>query len=374
MKFRQNSRALRRKALSALTCAFEAFDSPHDEGRHTRVLLHLQHAFEMLLKAVLVQAGTEVFDKVTGRSIGFRKCLALVRSSSTISLGDDDAGTLLTINAMRDEEQHWFAIVPEQILYLYARAAVTLFEELSTKAFGDRLADHLPARVLPLSVEPPRDLALLLDDEYSQIAVLLQPGRRARHEVGARIRTLLAMGAHTEPDVSVSVKDVARVENAIRRGGQRAEVLPKLEGLTTSVDGEGLVVTVHVTKSRGAPMRYVADEAEPAAAIRQVDLSVKYHRSASALARDTGLTGPRSLALRRHLGIDVEGPFSHLFQINATRTRMFSDHAFTTMRDAVASLDLDAVWAAHKPPRKGTPRIECAESGCRATGSGQGST
>jgi hypothetical protein len=32
-----------------------AFNSPQDDGRVTAVLLHLQHTFEMLLKAALVQ-------------------------------------------------------------------------------------------------------------------------------------------------------------------------------------------------------------------------------------------------------------------------------------------------------------------------------
>jgi hypothetical protein len=38
------------------------FNSYEDEGRITSVLLHLQHACEMLLKAVLVQNRAAVFD------------------------------------------------------------------------------------------------------------------------------------------------------------------------------------------------------------------------------------------------------------------------------------------------------------------------
>lgn len=46
---------LKQKALDSLVFTIEAFNSPHEAGRATRVLLHLQHAFEMLLKAALVQ-------------------------------------------------------------------------------------------------------------------------------------------------------------------------------------------------------------------------------------------------------------------------------------------------------------------------------
>ena len=60
------------KALDSLIFTIEAFNSPHDGGRATRVLLHLQHAFEMLLKAALVQTKDKrVFDS-RGPAAGMR--------------------------------------------------------------------------------------------------------------------------------------------------------------------------------------------------------------------------------------------------------------------------------------------------------------
>jgi len=44
---------LHNKAVASLVTAMTAFNSPVDTGRTTHVLLHLQHAFEMLLKAAL---------------------------------------------------------------------------------------------------------------------------------------------------------------------------------------------------------------------------------------------------------------------------------------------------------------------------------
>jgi hypothetical protein len=78
-------------------------------------------------------------------------------------------------------------------------------------------------------------------------------------------------------------------------------VFPRLEDVTTSIDGAGLTLTVHFTKKQGAPVRYVADDAVPAAAIREVDLLKKYHRSPTELASALGLTTARGTALRRHL-------------------------------------------------------------------------
>jgi hypothetical protein len=65
---RATAKTLHGKALSSMRTAMTAFNSPYDDGRPTVVLLHLQHAFEMLLKAALVQGGARVFDKKSGRS------------------------------------------------------------------------------------------------------------------------------------------------------------------------------------------------------------------------------------------------------------------------------------------------------------------
>jgi len=368
MRLRQEARVLKRKALSSLITATEAFNSPRDEGRATQVLLHLQHSFEMLLKAALVQAGVSVFDRKTGRSLGFERCVNLAMSEETIKLSETDAGTLRAIDAMRDDEQHWFNEVPEQLLYLHTRAGVTLFDDLLQRALDDHLTEHLPVRVLPVSADPPQDLAIVLDHEYSQIAALLRPGRRARHQARARIRTLLAMEAHVEPEARVSSKDVDRVERGIRDGDPRDQVFPRLSDIATAIDGAGITITVHFTKKQGVPVRYEADESVPAAAVREVDLQRKYHRSAADLATAVNLSGPRALALRRHLGIDADESCYHDFVFGAQRHRCYSDNAYTRMRDAAQSLDMAAVWDAHRPRVGGKPVPPCTIPGCSTEG------
>jgi hypothetical protein len=94
MKLKQEARVLRRKALASLTTATTAFNSPRDEGRTTQVLLNLQHSFEMLLKAALIQRGVSVFDRKDGRSLGMESCIRLAQSHPDIELSDADAGTV----------------------------------------------------------------------------------------------------------------------------------------------------------------------------------------------------------------------------------------------------------------------------------------
>jgi hypothetical protein len=341
----------------------EAFNSPHDIGRVTRVLLHMQHAFEMMLKSALVHVGVDVFDPELGRSLGFKTCLRKASAHPRIRINEFDAGTLRAIDAMRDDEQHWFNHISEQILYLHVRAGITLFADLLSTVFGEKLAAHLPIRVLPVSADPPRDLFLILDDEYSQIAALLKPGRRAGHEASARIRTLLAMEAHMETDTRVSRKDVDRVRKGIKNGASRDVVFPKLRDLATTEDGSGLTLKLRFTKNNKAPtVRYVADDNVPAAAIREVDLHRKYHRLPSELAAAVGLTINRAAALREHLGIDADESCVHVFKFGSQHHPRYSDKTYTLMKDAAESLDMSLIWEAHRPRSP----IKCPLPDCSA--------
>ncbi|WP_205717787.1 DUF3644 domain-containing protein [Actinomadura soli] len=359
-------RILKGKAIASLLNAMEAFNSPRDEGRSTSILLHLQHSFEMLLKATLVHLGEDVFDDQLGRSIGFESCVKKASQHPKVKLSASDAGTLRAIDAMRDDEQHWYNQVSEQLLYLHARAGITLIDDLLHLVFQERLASYLPHRVLPVSAEAPRDVALILDEEYAEIARLLQPGRRAGYEARARIRTLLAMEAHFEAETRVSQRDVGRVERGIKKGESRETVFPKLHDLSTSIDGEGITLKLRFTKSLDAPpVRYAADEAVPAAAIREVDLHRKYHRSKADLAKALDLSTARSAALRAHLGIDNDPACLHEFTFGSQIHPRYSDKAFALMKEAVRSLDIDAIWKAHRSRRNGKT-YECTAAGCKA--------
>jgi hypothetical protein len=318
----------------------------------------------MLLKSALHQRRVPVFDNKTGRSIGFEAAIRQAQQTNGIKLTEEEAGTLRAIDAMRDDEQHWYNEVDEGILYMHARAAITLYDDLLDRAFGEKLAEHLPLRVLPLSTEPPQDFDLLVDREYSKVAELLKPGRRAGAEARARIRTLLAMEAHTEPETKVSDKDVSRVEKGIRAGKSRDVVFPRLSNVGAAISGVGIEVQVRFVKKGGLPVTYVEGGAVDAAAVRTVDLQKKYHRSAFDMADKLGLTRPRAHALRVHLGIDADPNLTHTFHFGSQHLVRYSDHAFNEMERALESVDMDAIWQAHKALGKTTLNSTCTQPGC----------
>lgn len=259
----------------------------------------------------------------------------------------------------------------EGLLYLYVRAAVTLFDDLLSRVFGERLGDHLPSRILPISAEPPQSLELLVDREYERVAELLRPGRRASAEASARIRALLATEALADPDAAeVSESDVRRVSKGIRAGKTRAQVFPKLTGYSTDVSGSGLMVEVRMVKTGGLPVTYSDDlDLEPAA-IRTVDLEKKFYMGPYDLADRAGVPRSKAVALRRHLGLDGnDDHFSHRFVFGSQKHLRYSDNALNAMKQGKARVDMDRVWAAHRTPawnKRADSLPPCDQPGCVA--------
>lgn len=365
-----NVRVLRQKALSSFRTGVAAFNSLDDGGRVTLVLLSLQHAFEMLLKAALEAKKVSVFDKRSGKSISLEHAIRQCQQTDGIKMSDDEAGTVRALDSLRDGEQHWHVVVDEGLLYLYVRSAVTLFDDLLSRVFGERLGDHLPARVLPIGAEPPQGLDLLVDREYERIARLLKPGRRATAEANARIRALLATEALADPDAAeVSETDVRRVARGIRDGKSRSQVFPKLTGYSADVSGSGLMVEVRLVKSGGLPVTYTNDPAVDPAAIRTVDLEKKFYMGPYDLADRAGVSRSAATALRRHLGLDGnDDHYSHRFVFGKTKHLRYSDNALKAMLDSVGTVDIDRVRAAHRTLASNakSPLPSCDQPGCVA--------
>ena len=367
-----NVRVLRGKAIASLRVGVATFNGLDDEARTTTVLLSLQHAFEMLLKAILeAKKDKGVFDKRTQKSISLDKAINRCQQIEGVRLTDEEAGVIRHLDAMRDAEQHWHLVVDEGLHYHNARTAVTLFDDLLQRVFSENLSEHIPKRVLPISAEAPLALDLLVDREFARIAELLKPGRRATAEAKARVRTLLATEAIADADAAeVREDDVRRVTRGIREGKTREQVFPKLTGYTSDIQGDGVAVEVRLVKSGGLPVTYTDDPDADTAAIRTVDLEKKFHMGPYDLADKAGVDRTRAVALRRHLGLDNDDDhFSHLFQFGGTKHRRYSNNALAAMREAIKTVDLDKVWSSHRtvPSNARTPAPPCDQPGCAVT-------
>jgi hypothetical protein len=121
----------RRGPAGQFITAAEAFNSPRDEGRVTKVLLHLQHVFEKLPKATPVQTGKPVFNQATGRSQGLERSIGLAMRYDTIKLSETVQRGLRTDPLpARPRGRH-------------------ASDDILRRVFGERLNTLFPERVLP---------------------------------------------------------------------------------------------------------------------------------------------------------------------------------------------------------------------------------
>ena len=93
----RDARLLKAKALASLRRCARAFNDFDDDGRVSTVLLHLQHSFEMLLKASLIEKTVRVFDKRKGRSIGFDKTVNVSQSRTMVEAGKKAGATIVYV-------------------------------------------------------------------------------------------------------------------------------------------------------------------------------------------------------------------------------------------------------------------------------------
>jgi hypothetical protein len=86
-----------------------------------------------------------------------------------------------------------------------------------------------------------------------------------------------------------------------------------------------------------------------AGAVRDVDLQARYPFSKGDLVGHTGLTPPKTTALRHHLGIDGNEAFHHRFVFGHSAHDCYSQAALKAMRDALdAGLDMEEVWTQYR--------------------------
>ena len=353
---RRTAKPLHDKALSSLRRAVRAYNDLDDDGRVTTVLLHLQHAFEMLLKAGLDQRRVAVMDPATGYSAGIDKCINLSREH--LGLTAAEAGTIRAIDAMRDHEQHWFAEVDEGILYNHMVAGVSLFQQLLKQVFDEDLRDHLPARVVPIATEPPKDIQFFIDRQFEEIKTLLLPNSRQAAKARARIRTLLAMEAHVDDRADQSERDVNSVVDGIKEGLSRDEVFPRLAALGSEHGGgQALEIQMRFVRRDGddvVPVKYVGEDYDgPVAAIRERDRRDRYKWSLEQLYKRFGLGNQKGKALRLRAGISDDNPkYADSTTIGATTFVQYSDEALGAMRDTLEELGIDRIWEDYKnaPP------------------------
>ena len=309
-KVKREAKLLRAKACDSLLLSIELFNRPHDRARVSGVLIQLDHAFEMFLKAAILDRGGRIRDSGAKETIGFDACVRRGLSDGGIKfLADEQALTLQTINGLRDAAQHHILDISEQQLYVHIQSGVTLFRDLLHSVFDEELADYLPNRVLPVSTSPPTDLASMFDSEVSEIRKLLRPGRRRRIEVEARLRPLTILDGTIKGEKGQpSQGELRRISRCLATGQNWSEVFSGVAAVNITVDGAGQSLSLRLSKKEGIPIRLVPEGTPGASvlAVKRVNELDYYSLGAQQLAAKVGLTVNKLVAVVDHLKIRAD--------------------------------------------------------------------
>jgi hypothetical protein len=342
------ARLLLGKAADSLLLGIEKFNCPFEPGRVTAVLIFLDHAFEMLLKASILQRGGRIRKRGAPETIGFDACVRVGLSDGKIKfLTEEQALTLQMLNGLRDAAQHHLITIQEAQLYIHAQSAVTLFRDLLKSVFHQELMDYLPQRVLPISTQSPVDLSALFDSETSEIRKLLNRRRKARVAIDARLRPLAIVeatirGRKTQP----SKNELHNLEKQLKKKRHWKSLFPGVSQIEISPHGSGPTLNLRLTKKTGIPVVLVPEGTPGASvvAVKRIDELSFYSLGAKELAAHVGVTINKVVAAVRVLKIDQDPTCFKEVTVGKVRFKRYSQHAIARIKEALRKRSIEEIW------------------------------
>jgi hypothetical protein len=347
---KKNVSPLLERSIESLTLAIELFNRPSEVARVHGVLILLQHAFEMLLKAAILQRTGRIHDREEKYTFGFDRCLTISTEEIKI-LSSDERATLSILDAQRDQAAHYYAEVSEDLLYVHAQSAVSLFDKMLRECFAVSLASRISDRILPISVRPPKDLIALLDAELSEVDTLLQRGKRQGARAIAKLRSVLAFVAGSRDDgTRVSEHDLSTAVSKRRHGHEWGVILPEVAQLRLSTDGTGIPLTMRISKDATIAVRVAKPGEEVVGTLvkQEVNLWDVFTMSRDDLAEKLALSGPRTSALIYELDLRSDATCYREIAKKSQVFKGYSKKALDKLREGKDRLNLDEVWRNHK--------------------------
>lgn len=353
---KKEARVLLGKSVDSLFLAVEHFNRPWDRGRPEAVLVLLDRSFELLLKAVIVHRGGKIRERRAKETIGFDSCVRKCVSDTLLKcLSEEEAITVQVINSLRDAAQHYLLEISEQQLYIYTQGGLTLYDDILKTVFRETLKKYLPNRVLPISTDPPKDLATVINAEFKDIKTLLAPGSRKHLDAQARLRTLQIVeeslgGSRSQPGEA----ELRRLVKEVSKGKSWQSIFPGLASLQLETTGTGLSVSLRITKHEGEPIQLVP-EGTPGAtvvAIKRVNELSYYSLGLHDLAEKLGLADIKMVAVVKALKVQSNSEYFKIFKIGKTMHKRYSIKCLDYLHEVLPGIDLNDIWEKYRPGKR----------------------
>jgi hypothetical protein len=335
------------RARESLILGVEVFNRPSDTGRVEGVLLTMNHAFEMLLKAVVFEKTGRIRAKHDKYNYGFEKCIGLCQTQLSV-LDENEALSLRNLNGFRDAAAHDLVDISEGLLYAHVEQAVLIFGALLKRVFNKELATWLPHRILPLSTSLPREITAVIEHDMAAISGMLSKGHRREDEAEARLRPYQVIEKNIRETQGIAVKEPSanQLVRNVKKGDWRT-VLPMVAGLVQPDTG-GIPMSLHVSKKSGFPVR-IDPDASAAIAFRYVKPEDKYPYLTSELAKKLSITTSKVVGLVKLLGLKNNEDFHTGIKVSQKGVvNRYSEKARKVMEAAIRKEGIDTLWAGVK--------------------------
>jgi len=349
---KKQAKLLFEKAVDSLILSISHFNNPWDRGRKEAVLILLDRAFELLLKAIILHKGGKIREAYARETIGHEKCVRKCISQTKVKCLTEEQGlTIQIINSFRDAAQHDIVELSEQELYMYSQAGVTLFRDLLRQEFKEELTSYMPERVLPVSTEPPRDLHTMVEADFKEIKKLLKPNSRRQIEAKSKLKSLAIVeaslgGVRSQPGEF----ELRKMVREVKDGKSWQDIFPGVASLQLETTGSGINVDIRITKKEGESVHLVP-EGTPGAtvlAVKRVNELDYYSLGAKKLADKTGLTLYKLLALVCHLKLQDSDEYFKIVKIESSVHKRYSKKAYEAIMSALEHIDMKEVTNDYK--------------------------
>lgn len=353
---KRDVKILLEKAISSLLLSVELFNRPHDYARTCSVLILLDHSFEMLLKASILHRGGNIFEKESGQTIGFEKCLRIsVGDGSIRFLTNEQVLTLQTINNIRDAQQHYIIDVSENQLYLYVQSGFTLFRDILRDVFQKDLYENIPTRVLPISTIPPLSLDILYNQEMDEIKKLLRYGSRRKGLAIAKLKSLEILEKSLKGEnTPVTERDLRKKLKEIKSQTDWKSIFPNVASIEVVPDDSSPTIALRFTKKEGIPI-HVVPEGTPDALVvglKRVDDLGFYNMTHGQLASAIHQSKSKTSALIWYLSLKEDPECSKAISLGKSTFYKYSFKAISKIKELLTKLSIEEVWKTYQDRKK----------------------
>ena len=354
---RSESGRLLEKACDSLVLGIELFNRPSERGRIDATLMHLNHSFEMFMKAAILHRGGSIIDrKRPTQMIGFDACVRVSLSNGNVKyISIEQSVVLKTINALRDFAQHHLLDISESQVYVHVQSGVTVFRDLLKCVFEQELAVYLPNRVLPVSVLPPTTIEALFVSELEAIKRLLHRGQPADFEAVAKLRPLMILDRTISgKEYQMSDHQMQRYAQAIENGIDWQEIFPGAAAVEISTEGNGPTMSLRITNKEGIPTQYVPLGTPGAMIIatKRVNELDFYNLGATQVGEKVGLSTNKVVAVVEYLNVRSNPDYYRELKIGRSLHKRYSQKVIPKIRNVVSDEGIDKIWEWYKQNRR----------------------